>query len=207
MASDAAPARALLVDWGGVMTTNLFASFASFCARERLEMDALARRLREDEQARALVVGLETGRVSEADFEQSLGAALGVAPEGLVDRLFADSGPDDAMQEAVLHARRAGIPTGLLSNSWGTRRYPRERLDALFDAVTISGEVGLRKPAAEIYELAAQRIGVAPRDCVFVDDIPSNLEPARRLGMRTVHHVTSDETIPELERQLGTPLR
>ena len=59
------------------------------------------------------------------------------------------------MLDAVLRARRAGIRTGLVSNSWGTRRYDRSQLAELFDGVVISGEVGIRKPAPQIYELGA----------------------------------------------------
>src|SRR5436305_10456587 len=111
------------------------------------------------------------------------------------------------MVDAVAAARTAGIHTGLISNSWGTRRYDRSRLAELFDGVVISGEVGMRKPAPEIYELGAQRIGLAPSDCVFVDDLPFNLKPAEQLGMAAVHHTGPAQTIDELERLLGIELR
>ena len=52
----------------------------------------------------------------------------------------------------------------------------------------ISSEVGLRKPDPAIYELAAERLGLAAAACVFVDDLPGNLKPARALGMATVLH-------------------
>jgi len=111
------------------------------------------------------------------------------------------------MLDAVLKARQAGIRTGLISNSWGTSRYDRSRLGELFDGVVISGEVGIRKPAPEIYALGAERIGVWPDRCVFVDDLPFNLEPAAELGMATVHHLSAEQTIAELEQLLGTELR
>ncbi len=111
------------------------------------------------------------------------------------------------MLTAVARARASGIRTGLISNSWGTRRYDRALLAELFDGVVISGEVGIRKPAPEIYRLGAERAGVSPEDCVFVDDMPVNLDPGAALGMATVHHVGADETIIELEALLGVPLR
>ena len=110
------------------------------------------------------------------------------------------------MVGAVRAARAAGIATGLISNSWGTTRYPRELLGELFDGIVISGEVGMRKPAARIYELGAQAIGREPARCVFVDDLPFNLTPAGELGMATVHHTAADTTIAELERLLGLAL-
>jgi putative hydrolase of the HAD superfamily len=197
----------LLVDWGGVMTTNLFDSFSAFCELEGLEPGALVQRVREDKQCRDLVLALETGALEEPEFERRFAPRLGVDAEGFIDRVFAGSAPDDAMQAAVLAARRAGVRTGLLSNSWGTRRYPRARLTELFDAVTISGEVALRKPAPEIYGLAVRRLGVPADATVFVDDLPHNLEPAAALGMATVHHVDPETTIAELEKLLEAPLR
>jgi HAD superfamily hydrolase (TIGR01509 family) len=54
--------------------------------------------------------------------------------------------------------------------------------------VVISSDVGLRKPDPAVYELAAAQLGLPPEDCVFVDDLPGNLKPARALGMATVLH-------------------
>ena len=65
----------------------------------------------------------------------------------------------------------------------------------------ISSEVGLRKPDPAIYELAAERIGLPPEACVYVDDLPGNLKPARALGMATVlHRGDAEATLAEVER-------
>jgi putative hydrolase of the HAD superfamily len=198
---------ALLVDWGGVMTTNLFGSFSAFCESEGLDPTALVQVFRNSEDARELLIGFEEGRVAEADFESQLGGVLGLSSAaGLIDRLFAGAVLEQAMVDAVRAARAAGIATGLISNSWGTTRYPRELLGELFDGVVISGEVGLRKPAPRIYELGAQAIARDPAACVFVDDLPFNLSPAEELGMATVHHTAAETTVAELERLLGMTL-
>lgn len=192
--------QGLLVDWGGVLTSNLFDSFSAFCQHEGLQPDAIARRFREDRACRQLLIDLETGRLEEEAFEPRFAALLGVEARDLIDRLFAGSEPDQEMLAAVQAIRAAGIRTGLISNSWGTRRYDRGLLERLFDGVVLSGEVGIRKPAPEIYALGAERIGLSPSVCVFVDDLPFNLSPAAELGMATVHHTAADRTIPELER-------
>jgi putative hydrolase of the HAD superfamily len=199
--------RGLLVDYGGVLTTNLFDSFRSFCDDEGLEPDLIMQQFAGRTEARELLIELETGRLEERDFEVRLAALLGVAPARLIDRLFAGSGPDEPMVAMVGTARRAGVRTGLISNSWGTRRYDRAALADLFDGVVISGEVGIRKPAPEIYSMGAEAIGLPAAECVFVDDLPFNLKPAAELGMGTVHHVEATRTIAELEGLLGVPLR
>ncbi|HWF74823.1 MAG TPA: HAD family phosphatase [Solirubrobacteraceae bacterium] len=197
----------LLVDYGGVLTTDLFDSFRAFCELEGLDPETIGRRFREDRECRDLLIGLETGKLEELDFERRLALALGVGDAQLIDRLFAGSQPDPEMLAAVRAARAAGVRTGMVSNSWGTRRYDRAVLAELFDGVVISGEVGVRKPAPEIYALGAERIGLAPSACVFVDDLPFNLTPAAELGMATVHHRRTTETVDELERLLGVSLR
>jgi putative hydrolase of the HAD superfamily len=189
------------------MTTNLFDSFRAFCLAEGLEPEALATAFRRHPTARELLIALEEGRIDEAEFEPRLADFLGVESNGLIDRLFAGSGLDAPMVAAVRAARQAGVATGLVSNSWGTPRYPRGLLGELFDGLVISGEVGMRKPAREMYLLGAERTGLAPAECVYVDDLPFNLRPAAELGMATVLHRSASETVPELERLLGVVLR
>jgi putative hydrolase of the HAD superfamily len=198
----------LLVDFGGVLTTNVFDAFADFCRAEGLAPDTVRDRFMTDPEARDLLGDLETGRIDEAEFEPRFAALLGVErAEGLIDRLFAGMVPEPAMLDAVRAARRGGVRTGLLSNSWGQERYDRATLEELFDAVVISGEVGMRKPSPEIYSLAAERLGREPERIVFVDDLPGNLKPAREIGMATVLHRDAGATVAELEQHLGVSLR
>jgi putative hydrolase of the HAD superfamily len=200
----AAERSAVLLDWGGVMTGDLFGSFRAFCSTEGLDPDGLANLFRHDRDARTLLIDFECGRIEEADFERRRATALGVGwHEGLIDRLFAGAALDEAMVDGVRALRGRGVPTGLVSNSWGTRRYPRDLLAELFDGVVISGEEGFRKPDARMYELGAERIGAEPAACVFVDDLAFNLDPARELGMAVVHHTSAASTLAELERLVG----
>jgi putative hydrolase of the HAD superfamily len=201
------PLRGLLIDYGGVLTTDVFASFSAFCELEGLEPDAVSRAFREDAECRELMLGLETGTVPQEHFEPALAALLGVQPSGLIERLFGGTEPDERMAETVRRLRAGGTRTGLLSNSWGTTRYPRGLMAELFDAVVISGEVRMRKPSPEIYALGTERLGLPPAECVFVDDLYVNLAPAEELGMATVHHRTTDDTIAQLERLFGVSVR
>lgn len=203
--------RGLLVDFGGVLTTDVFEAFGGFCNREGLATDVVRHAFREDESARGLLVGLETGTVTEEDFERGLGAALGLPAErheGLIGRLWADLGPDEEMVESVAGFRAKGIRTGLISNSWGTAlKYEEGLLERLFDGLVISHLEGIRKPDPAIYALGAERIGLPPGECVFVDDLPGNLKPARAMGMATVVHRNAAETVAELEEILGVRIR
>jgi epoxide hydrolase-like predicted phosphatase len=207
MAAESAPRSALLIDWGGVLTSNLFVSFQAHCVAAGIEPEKLMGRFRRDPAARELLIALETGELDEMEFERRFAAMLEVEPDGLIDGLFAGVQPDAAMVDAVRRAHAAGIRTALVSNSWGVHRYPHDMFEELFDGVVISGEEGIRKPARRMYELGAQRAGAQPQECVFVDDLIFNLTPAEELGMATVHHTSAESTIPELERLLGLALR
>ena len=208
MSTDGPSHRGLLVDFGGVLTTDVFASFRAFCEAEGLLPETVRDRFMKDPLARELLADLETGRLTEEEFEPKFAAVLEIEdPTGLIDRLFAGMQPDEDMVDAVRAAKRAGVRTGLISNSWGKGRYDRGAFPELFDGVVISGEVGIRKPDPEIYRQGAEAVGLPPEQCVFVDDLRGNLKPARELGMATVHHTRAAETIAELERLLGVALR
>jgi epoxide hydrolase-like predicted phosphatase len=212
MAADAArgngaeASSGLLIDWGGVLTTNLFASFRAYCETVQIDPQTLRARFSGDPSFRDLLIALETGALEEQAFEQRLAPLLGVAPEGLIDGLFAGVELDIAMVGAVRAARAAGVRTALVSNSWGVHRYPHELFAELFDGLVISGEERMRKPSRRMYELGAARAGVEAERCVFVDDLPFNLTPAAELGMATVHHTSATSTIPQLEQLLGVEL-
>jgi putative hydrolase of the HAD superfamily len=198
--------QGLLIDWGGVLTTNLFASFHEYCVQAQIDTQELVKRFSADSDFRELLIALEKGAMDEAVFEQRFAELLGVDGSGLIDGLFAGVQADTAMVEAVRRAHSAGIRTALVSNSWGVHRYPHELFSEIFDGIVISGQEGIRKPSRRMYELGAQRAGAEAELCVFVDDLPFNLKPAEELGMATIHHTSAQSTIPQLEQLLGIAL-
>jgi len=198
----------LLVDFGGVLTTNVFESFRAFCAAEGLDPDAVRSLFRERGEGLDLLRQLEKGEIEVPDFERRFAPLLGVQrADGMVDRLFAGVQPDERMIAAVRAVRDIGTPTGLISNSWGGVTYDTALIEELFDGVVISGEVGLHKPDPEIFRLGAERIGVPADRCVFVDDLRENCEGAESVGMTAILHRGADGTLPELGRLFGVQLR
>jgi epoxide hydrolase-like predicted phosphatase len=194
-------AGGLLLDFGGVLTTSIWEAFDEFCRSEGLEEGTVRRLFRDDPEALADLRRLEKGEVTEDEFAASFGPRLGIADtENLIERMFAGLGPDEAMIDAVRELRGEGVRTGLISNSWGTGIYDPSMLSDLFDAVVISGDVGLHKPQPEIYELGAERLGVPASECVFVDDLRENVAGAEAVGMSAVLHRDSEATIAELRR-------
>jgi epoxide hydrolase-like predicted phosphatase len=200
----------LLVDFGGVLTTNVFESFRAFCEDEGLDPEAIKGLFRDDPRAAAYVRALERGELTEEGFAAGFGELLELEPDrrgGLVDRMFGHIRPDDEMVEALRRARTQGVRTGLISNSMGAGRYDRSTFPGLFDGVVISGDEGMHKPQPEIYRLGCERVSLEPAECVFVDDLRENCEGAAAVGMTAVLHRGAERTLPRLEELLGVQLR
>jgi epoxide hydrolase-like predicted phosphatase len=210
--------RGLVVDWGGVLTGDMRTAVESWAEADGVPLDVYVGVMREwmgepyAAEARLNPIhALERGEMTVPDFEARLAEALtarsgtAFAAEGLLDRLFEhfEHAPD--MSGLVRRARAAGLRTGLLSNSWGND-YPRDGWEEMFDVVVISGEVGMRKPEPRIFEHTLELLGLAPRECVFVDDLRSNVEAAVGLGMVGVLHRSYAGTLVELEALFGIPL-
>jgi putative hydrolase of the HAD superfamily len=205
--------EALLIDFGGVLTTSVFDSFAAFCRAEGLPEDALRDSFARDEVAARLLVDAEEGRLSDEEFGRRLAARLcartdlELDPEGLLERMNAGLRPEPAMVHATAAIRASGVTTVLVSNSLGRSTYAWCDFDELFDHVVISAEVGVRKPSRRIFRVAAERAGVPPERCVTVDDLEQNLVGARRVGMRTILHTDPATTLAELEQVFGIALQ
>lgn len=207
--------RALLVDYGGVLTGSMRATFERFEREEGLAAGSLQRAMvavYERGGGSGLIEQVERGEVSDAEFERQLAEAFSagghdIPADGLRRRLFADLRPEGRMWDVVDRARDGGVVTCLLSNSWGSDGYPMDRLRASFDHVVLSGEVGMRKPDREIFEHAADVVGLALDACAFVDDLAANVEAATGYGLHAVRHTGDAEaTARALEPFLGVSL-
>ncbi len=198
----------LLIDVGGVLTSDLFAGFDGFCAREGLSGVSFQQLYFESPDAQELFHRLELGEVDPADAELRMARLLGLPDEradGLFARLYEDVNLLPEMTRAVEALHDQGVRTGVLSNSWWMPVYDDPFYARAFDVQVISGQVGIRKPSPRMFELGVERLGVPPQRLVSVDDFEENLVPARAMGMAGVLHAPSDpgRTVAELERLFG----
>jgi haloacid dehalogenase superfamily, subfamily IA, variant 3 with third motif having DD or ED len=200
--------RGLIVDWGGVLTMPIHMAIGSWLKATGVERDhygaVLGRWIEPLPGEMSPVHQLERGEIDVEDFEHMLSSALAhegstVEAQGLVSTMFADLAIyEDSMTSLVTRAHAAGVRTGLLSNSWG-HDYDRSDWLDMFDVVVISGEVGMRKPEREIFELTLDRMGLPAGECVFIDDMAHNVAAAAKAGLAGIVHRTFDETASELE--------
>lgn len=198
--------RGLILDFGGVVTTDFYGALSAFCVRQGLAPDAFVHALRDSAEGRAALAGVESGRISQRAYEKIIAQLLGVDDRGLLGRALADLRPRREVLELVRRARAAGIRAGVLSNSWGTGEYDPYKgydLESRFNAVVISDRIGLRKPDPAIYLRTAAEMGVPAAECVFVDDTAANLPAAAELGMAVVHFTSTASDVAEIGELLG----
>lgn len=203
-------AAALLVDFGGVLTVPLERAFGALSVESGLDPRTALRLLATHEGARTALGEHEVGRLDDEGFEDAFAAAIAevggrVEARGLLARLAHHLDLDEPMVDLVREVRAAGVPVALVSNSLGRDCYARVDLGELFDVTVISGQVGVRKPSRRIYAIAADRLGLAPEQCVMVDDLEHNLVGAARLGIRGIHHRTAADTVRAVREVLGLP--
>jgi putative hydrolase of the HAD superfamily len=210
--------QALVVDWGGVLTGPLTATIEKWADSDGVDLAAYFQVI-EAWMGPALawearmnpIHALERGEMLVPDFESRLAREMsertGVtfAGEGFLQRMFDHFEHAHDMNGLVHRAHSMGIKTALLSNSWGNV-YPRDGWDDMFDVVVISGEVGMRKPDADIFRYTVDLLGVRFHQCVFVDDMVANVQAAVDLGMIGILHTQYDDTAMELEAIFELPL-
>ena len=201
--------RAVLFDFGGVILTSPFESFASYEQRRGLPEGFLrdVNRRNPDSNAWARLerseIGLSEFDAAFAAESQSLGHRV---PGAEVLALLAGEVRPQMARAVRRIAAEPSLVTGLLTNNFlSGADLPAEWVEVLgcFDAVIESSRVGVRKPDPQFYELACVQLGISPHEAVFLDDLGVNLKPARAMGMATIKVGDPDVALDELAAALG----
>jgi putative hydrolase of the HAD superfamily len=145
----------LVLDWAGVLTTNMVEVIESFEAREGLSRGLFLSRWA-DSRGRDLYRRLELGEIAQSEWNEGFGALLGIMPANLMERLLQDMFPAYEVMRVVREARAAGVRVAVLSNSLGREPfdpYAPYHLRGNFDVAVLSAEHGIRKPDPAIFKL------------------------------------------------------
>lgn len=211
--------RALILDFGGVVSRTLFETHAASERALGLQPGTLTWRGPFDPASDALWRDMQAGRISERDYwlvrTREVGALLGERwdrMETLVQRARGND-PDAVVRPEtaalVRAAKGAGVKLALLSNEldlfYGRALRERMTLLALFDLIVDGTYTGVLKPDPRAYEDCLAQLGVAAADAVFVDDQRRNVEGAQRVGLPAVHFDVLDpaRSVHEVAKRLG----
>lgn len=202
---------AIACDFGGVLTTPLahaLDAFAESCGTNLPDLGAAMAAVAERDGEHPLY-SLERGEISEAEFMRRTSDELGegIQLSELGEGYFTRLERNEPMLAFLTEVREGGLRLALCTNNvreWEPLWRAKLPVDEIFETVVDSAFVGMRKPDREIYELTLARLdGIAPAECLFVDDTPVNCEAARELGMVAVQFAENGQAIAEIRSALG----
>lgn len=206
--------KAVISDFGGVLTTPLIQSFMSFQDKTGITTEVLGKGMQAATKANGdnPLFEMERGEITEVAFLEtltdSLEPLLGHRPEmhRFKEIYFEALDSNPPMIELMQELKAAGYRMAMLTNNvreWEPLWRPMLPVDEIFETVVDSGFVGCRKPEAKIYAITLDRIGLPAESCLFVDDVLVNCEGAEKAGMTAVHFQDNEQAIAEIHSVLG----
>jgi putative hydrolase of the HAD superfamily len=203
--------RAVVSDFGGVLTTPLSDSFVAYQRESGIAFEELGKALGRiaEQHGEHPLFELEKGKITEAEFIAGLERELGRKMGSFRETYFAHLHPNERMIGYMRELKGRGLRMALLTNNvreWEPHwRAKLPDIDEIFEVVVDSAFVGMRKPEPGIYELTLERLdGIAAPECLFLDDIDANCEAAEAVGMHAVRFADNDQAIAEIEQALGS---
>jgi putative hydrolase of the HAD superfamily len=206
--------KAVISDFGGVLTTPLVQSFMAFQDETGISTETLGKAMQAAAEANGEnpLFEMERGEITEVAFLETLTDALepllGHRPEmhRFKEIYFDALDPNPAMIELMRELKAEGYQMAMLTNNvreWEPLWRSMLPVDEIFETVVDSGFVGCRKPESRIYELTLERIARPAEACLFVDDVLVNCEGAHKAGLRAVHFQDNAQAIPEIRAALA----
>lgn len=206
--------KAVISDFGGVLTTPLAGSFQGIADKSGVTLAALGQALAalHERSGAHPLHELECGRMTESVFVEGLRGALSeqlgreIVMDGFADTLWDGLFANEPMIAFMASLRAHGLRMALLTNNvreWELRWRALAPIDEIFELVIDSAFVGVRKPDPEIYELAVAGLGLRADECLFVDDVEVNCEGAVAAGMQAVVFRDNEQAIAEMRAALG----
>lgn len=201
----------MLWDFGGVILSSPFEAFNRYEEDHALPTDFIRSVNATDPDTNAWA-RLERTEIGPAEFDTAFAdesERLGHRVPGADVLALLSGAVRPEMVVALDRVIEAGYRTACITNNvaGGGARPEVDAIMARFDHVIESSKVGIRKPEPRIYELACEAVGVAPTECVYLDDLGINLKPAAAMGMATIKVLSGEQAIADLERVLGIGLR
>lgn len=211
--------RAVICDFGGVLSLPLLKGFAAFQDDSGVSMEQLGRAMlagADDLDGKHPLFELECGRITEERFldliRDGLEAELGHRPRmhRFKEIFFEALQPNPPMIDLMAELRESGYRMAMLTNNvreWEPLWRSKLPVDEIFETVVDSAFVGMRKPDREIYELTLGRLdGIEASECLFVDDMEVNCDAARDLGMVAVQFGDNEQAMTDIREALGSAL-
>jgi putative hydrolase of the HAD superfamily len=206
--------KAVVSDFGGVLTTPLIQSFMAFQNETGISAETLGKAMQSaaDANGENPLFEMERGEITEIAFLEiitdHLEPLLGHRPEmhRFKEIYFEALEPNPQMIDLMRELKDEGYTMAMLTNNvreWEPLWRSMLPVDEIFETVVDSGFVGCRKPESKIYRLTLAQIGHPAEACIFVDDVLVNCEGARRAGLRAVHFQDNEQAVGDIRAALA----
>jgi epoxide hydrolase-like predicted phosphatase len=188
--------KAIIFDCFGVILTDALSVIVA--ELQQTEPDKVG-------DMRALVHAANRGIIAPEVSTERIAELLGVTVDEYRTRIKEGEVRNQPLLD-LIKTLRADYQTAMLSNVTQQgieRRFPNDELAEYFDEVVISSVIGFAKPDAEAYQITAEKLGVEPAACVFIDDRPDFCVAAEQVGMRAITYESYEQHKRELTEVLG----
>lgn len=186
--------KAIIFDFFGVIVTEGFKQFRETYFDNNKPKEA---------KALDLMRQVDSGLINEQAFTAELASLTNISPEK-VHQLLGDNMPNQQLLSFIRKDLVGKFKIGMLSNSgdnYPDRLLANKDLD-MFDDILLSYKFGIVKPQQEIYELAAERLGLEPAECLFIDDSEGHCTGAEQAGMKTIFY----QSFPQFKKDFQNHL-
>ena len=209
--------KAVLWDFGGVLTTSPFEAFNRFELEQKIPQNTI-RKINSANPDKNAWARFESNQITLDEFdkaftEESRQAGFKIRGRSVIELLAGALVPEmvAVLRCCAEHFKNACLTNNVRAGKGAAMQKSTKRSDeisqvlALFDFVIESSKVGIRKPDPRIYQLACQQLGVNPQEVVYLDDLGVNLKPAKQIGMTTIKVLNPQQAIEELQFHLQIP--
>ena len=185
--------RAVIFDCFGVLTTDGWLAF-----RERFlnaSPDKLALAIASNKR-------VDAGVISYNDFIHEIAELAGITDEKAT-QIIEGNTENESLFEYIRDEIKPRYKVGMLSNAgdnWLDRLFEPWQVE-LFDEVVLSYQVGAIKPDPIMYQTIADKLGVLPEECLYIDDQERYVQGARDIGMTAIHFRDTYGTIAQIKEQ------
>jgi putative hydrolase of the HAD superfamily len=207
--------KAVLWDFGGVLTSSPFEAFGQYEVEHNLPKDFI-RSINATNPDTNAWAQFESSTISPAEFDvafarESSAKGHEIKGKDVLALLSGDIRPRmvAALKQIKQHYRVGCITNNVKSGQGAGMARSEEKATAvaavmaLFDTIIESSVVGVRKPDLKIYQMACEAMQIEPHEALFLDDLGINLKPAKALGMTTIKVLSEAQALADLEQILG----
>ncbi len=168
--------KAIIFDCFGVLYLGAHRALEERWPEHAIELDNLTRQL-------------DYGYMDKDEYCLQASKIVGVEPAKIEDILKSEHTINAPLVSYIEYELKPKYKIGMVSNigrGWIQNMFDEHLLNNVFDVVVQSGDEGVTKPHPQIYELCAERLGLEPEECLFIDDLPENIAGADAAGMQGI---------------------